>query len=148
MTENNGAVIKALRQRLNKIEFENQILQSERDAARAKLEDLTRQITEKQVNRQNATGSRLEDGKDKRAPAEQIIVEVLKGFPAFTTADVLGPGRSKALTDARHECMYAVHKHRPDLSFPALGRIFGGRDHTTVMHAVKKIQTAKDQTQP
>jgi chromosomal replication initiator protein len=40
---------------------------------------------------------------------------------------------------ARQEAMY-VFRELTDLSYPAIARLFGGRDHTTVIHAVEKIQ--------
>jgi chromosomal replication initiator protein len=33
-----------------------------------------------------------------------------------------------------------VFREQTDLSYPGIARIFGGRDHTTVIHAVEKIQ--------
>ena len=40
---------------------------------------------------------------------------------------------------ARQIAMY-VFRDLTDLSYPGIARIFGGRDHTTVIHAVEKIQ--------
>lgn len=46
---------------------------------------------------------------------------------------VMSAGRSRPVVVARRACIVAVHRARPDLSYPALGRVFD-RDHTTVMH--------------
>ena len=49
-----------------------------------------------------------------------------------------GKSRHRPLVTARQIAMY-VFRELTDLSFPAIAREFGGRDHTTVMHAVEKI---------
>ena len=53
--------------------------------------------------------------------------------------DLIGPSRRRPLVTARQIAMY-VFRDLTDLSFPAIGREFGDRDHTTVIHAVDKIQ--------
>lgn len=40
---------------------------------------------------------------------------------------------------ARHELQAWLYRHVPGISYPEIGRMFGGRDHTTVMSAVRKI---------
>lgn len=75
-----------------------------------------------------------------RRPTKEIITDVLRDFPGITYAQVMGPGRSVPVVEARHTCILAVHRARPDLSFPQLGAIFGGRDHTTILFAVRKME--------
>lgn len=66
----------------------------------------------------------------------------------LTTADMFGygvdeltsQGRQQGLVKARQISMY-VMRELTDLSYPAIASVFGGRDHTTVMHAVKKINS-------
>ena len=53
-------------------------------------------------------------------------------------ADITGTGRHARLVMARQAAMYVCRRHL-GLSYPELGRAFGGRDHSTVIHAVKKI---------
>jgi chromosomal replication initiator protein len=50
-----------------------------------------------------------------------------------------GKSRQRPLVTARQMAMY-VFRDLTDLSYPAIARLFGGRDHTTVIHAVDKIQ--------
>lgn len=76
----------------------------------------------------------------RRRPVGDIIADVLKDFPGITFEDLISVRRTKCLIEPRHKAMTAVHEGRPDLSFPVIGRIFGGRDHTTVLSAVRKIQ--------
>lgn len=75
-----------------------------------------------------------------RRQAKDIINDVLHDFPGISYAQVVGPGRSLQIVEARHTCILAVHRARPDLSFPQLGAIFGGRDHTTILFAVRKME--------
>jgi chromosomal replication initiator protein len=50
-----------------------------------------------------------------------------------------GKSRQRPLVSARQVAMY-VFRDTTDLSFPAIARLFGGRDHTTVIHAVTKVE--------
>ena len=58
----------------------------------------------------------------------------------LTLEDLCGSSRSRTLTTARQIAMYLC-RELTDLSLPKIGQEFGGRDHTTVMHANKKIRT-------
>ncbi|MEM6790945.1 MAG: chromosomal replication initiator protein DnaA [Myxococcota bacterium] len=58
------------------------------------------------------------------------------------TSDLTSKDRHKTVAFARHVAMYLC-KQRLKCSFPELGRAFGGRDHTTVMSAVKKIHNQR-----
>ncbi|WP_426936897.1 chromosomal replication initiator protein DnaA [Brevibacterium sp. LE-L] len=59
---------------------------------------------------------------------------------SLTLDDLCGTSRSRTLTTARQIAMYLC-RELTDLSLPKIGQAFGGRDHTTVMHANKKIRT-------
>lgn len=67
------------------------------------------------------------------------IVEEICRLYALRPEEVLGNGRRPQLVLARQIAMY-VCRRRLGLSYPELGRMFGGRDHSTVVHAVKKIK--------
>ena len=56
----------------------------------------------------------------------------------FTVEELQGRSRRRPLVTARQIAMY-VFRELTDLSYPAIAREFGGRDHTTVIHAVDKI---------
>jgi chromosomal replication initiator protein len=49
------------------------------------------------------------------------------------------PRRARAVARPRQVAMYLA-KHLTSRSLPEIGRRFGGRDHTTVMHAIRKIE--------
>ena len=54
-------------------------------------------------------------------------------------ADLLGPSRKQEHVFARQAAMYLC-RNGLGLSYPELGRLFGGRDHATVIHGIRKIQ--------
>ncbi|MHB8190171.1 MAG: chromosomal replication initiator protein DnaA [Ferrimicrobium sp.] len=74
-----------------------------------------------------------------RTPAE--IISTTASFFDLTTDDLLGQSRKRPIATARQIAMY-VMRELTELSFPAIGRTFGGKDHTTVMHSVERIQSS------
>jgi chromosomal replication initiator protein len=52
--------------------------------------------------------------------------------------ELTGTSRAQAIATARQIAMYLC-REMTNLSLPKIGQLFGGRDHTTVMHACKKI---------
>ncbi len=50
--------------------------------------------------------------------------------------ELISPRRSREVVRARHECFWRLKKET-SLSFPQIGRYFGGRDHTTVLHGIR-----------
>jgi len=67
------------------------------------------------------------------------IMAVTAEFFSVSMDDLCGPGKTKALAGARQISMYLC-RELTDMSLPRIGQTFGGRDHTTVMHAEKKIR--------
>ncbi len=57
----------------------------------------------------------------------------------LTMEDLCGSSRSRTLVSARQIAMYLC-RELTDMSLPKIGQMFGGRDHTTVMHADRKIR--------
>jgi chromosomal replication initiator protein len=70
----------------------------------------------------------------------QMILEATAASYGFTIDAICGPSRTRPLVTARQVAMYLV-RNLTDYSYPAIARVFGGRDHTTVIHAVDKITT-------
>ncbi|NNN19548.1 MAG: chromosomal replication initiator protein DnaA [Acidimicrobiaceae bacterium] len=58
----------------------------------------------------------------------------------FGVDELKGVSRKRPLVVARQVAMYVV-RELTDLSYPAIGKAFGDKDHTTVMHSVEKIET-------
>lgn len=67
------------------------------------------------------------------------IIEAVARFHNLRSADITGKRRTQALTRPRHIAMFLARRHT-QLSFPELGREFGGRDHSTVQHGMRKIE--------
>ena len=99
--------------------------------ARLHGEPLTKELAEKV----------LADDLSKSRPrpiTAELVIETAAELFGFTVADLKGPSRGRPLVQARQVAMYVL-RQLSDHSYPAIARAFGGRDHTTVIHAVNKI---------
>ena len=67
------------------------------------------------------------------------IMEQTAVYYGVTIDDLCGGSRSRVLVTARQIAMYLC-RELTDLSLPKIGQQFGGRDHTTVMHADRKVR--------
>jgi len=67
-----------------------------------------------------------------------LILERTSEMFNYPIEEIQGKSRRRPLVTARQISMY-VFRELTDLSYPAIAREFGGRDHTTVIHAVEKI---------
>jgi chromosomal replication initiator protein len=67
-----------------------------------------------------------------------IIMAATAEYFSVTMEELQGSNRSRTLVNARQIAMYLC-RELTELSLPRIGASFGGKDHTTVMHAVKKI---------
>jgi chromosomal replication initiator protein len=76
--------------------------------------------------------------------APEITAATIMGITAeyfgVSVDELISQSRSRALVHARQMAMYLC-RELTDLSLPRIGEKFGGRDHTTVMHAERKIKT-------
>ena len=79
----------------------------------------------------------LLDAQYREIPVELIQHEVCRYF-GISKGDLVGASRSKAFAYPRQVAMYLC-RELTDESLPKIGRAFGGRDHSTVMHANSKI---------
>jgi chromosomal replication initiator protein len=67
------------------------------------------------------------------------LLAAISDILGFDIDALRGKSRQRPLVTARQIAMY-VFRDMTDLSYPSIARLFGGRDHTTVIHAVDKIQ--------
>ena len=74
-----------------------------------------------------------------RPVTAENIIDVTASTYGFATVDLIGPSRKQPLALYRQIAMYLC-RDLTDLSLPKIGAAFGGRDHTTVIHAVEKIK--------
>jgi chromosomal replication initiator protein len=80
----------------------------------------------------------IPEGGEPEITAAVIIAQTAAYF-GLSIDDLCGTSRSRVLVTARQIAMYLC-RELTDLSLPKIGQQFGGRDHTTVMHATQKIR--------
>lgn len=73
-----------------------------------------------------------------RTPGREVIAYVANHFD-LTVAELTGERRTRHVARPRQVAMYAMRHVCEHLSYPAIGGLLGGRDHTTVLHGVRKI---------
>jgi len=67
-----------------------------------------------------------------------MILHAVAHETGVSVADIVGDKRARQVVQSRHLAMYLA-RELTDASLPKIGEHFGGRDHTTVLHAVEKI---------
>ncbi len=78
-------------------------------------------------------------GTKKKITSAKKIAEIVAEFYNISMDDIIKESRKKEFVKPRQIAMYIIRKEL-DNSFPSIGGFFGGRDHTTVMHAVDKVE--------
>ena len=78
---------------------------------------------------------------DRKVTIEEIQRKVAEHYNV-RLSDMIGPKRARTIARPRQVAMYLA-KQLTSRSLPEIGRRFGGRDHTTIMHGVKKIEELK-----
>jgi chromosomal replication initiator protein len=68
-----------------------------------------------------------------------LIMSETAGYFQVSVEDLCGASRARHLTNARQIAIY-ISRELTELSLPKIGEAFGGRDHTTVLHADRKIR--------
>ena len=87
---------------------------------------------------QSLLGAALRTGPERRITVDEIQKTVAEHFN-LKQADLLSERRTRAIARPRQIAMYLCKQHTTR-SYPDIGRRFGGRDHTTVLHGVRKIE--------
>jgi chromosomal replication initiator protein len=82
-------------------------------------------------------------GDKKKIVAMEDIQEAVAACFHIKIVDLKSRRRSKTLVHPRQIAMYLC-RELTDASFPEIGRLFGGKDHTTIMHACRQIMKAKE----
>lgn len=75
----------------------------------------------------------------KRGVSAKKIIEIVSDFYNVSPEDLLKQSRKKEYVNPRQIAMYIIRKEL-ETSLPSIGEFFGGRDHTTVIHAIDKIE--------
>jgi chromosomal replication initiator protein len=87
---------------------------------------------------QGLLGSALRGGPERRITVDEIQKTVADHF-SLKQADLLSERRTRAVARPRQIAMWLCKQHTTR-SYPDIGRRFGGRDHTTVLHGVRKVE--------
>lgn len=74
-----------------------------------------------------------------RVTGREVATAVAAEF-GLTFMDLTKQTRAWKVSHPRQAAMYAVRRIRPDMSYPRIGRMFGGRDHTTVLHGIRQVE--------
>jgi len=77
-------------------------------------------------------------GEDGNTIAPMEIVRAVAEYFKLTQEELFGKSRSQGIVVARQIAMYLC-REKTSMSLPKIGALFGGRDHTTVMYAIKKV---------
>jgi chromosomal replication initiator protein len=77
-------------------------------------------------------------GEDGNSIAPMEIVRAVGSYFKLTQEELFGKSRSQAIVTGRQIAMYLC-REKTSMSLPKIGALFGGRDHTTVMYAIKKV---------
>jgi len=107
---------------------------------------LTRLTAWASLNREHLTPERATEiladlvaEREARPITPDTILRTTAEYFGYTVEELIGRSRTRPLTTARHVGMY-LFRELTDLSFPNIAKEFGGRDHTTVIHAVDRIK--------
>lgn len=73
------------------------------------------------------------------SPKKAFIIDRAKEY-GFTFAELTAKGRRTDIVYARQMIMLEVKEKWPEMSLPELGRLFGGFDHTTILHALRRAE--------
>ncbi len=71
----------------------------------------------------------------------ELIMQTVSEYYGVTLNDMVGPTRKREITVPRQIAIYLT-REMTGMSLPQIGSVFGGRDHTTVMHSCKTVETA------
>lgn len=83
----------------------------------------------------------LLNAKEKKEITIHDIKERVAQYYGITVDELQQKKRTKEIAYARQVAMYISKEYIPDITFSMVGEHFGGKDHTTVMHAVSKISS-------
>ena len=79
------------------------------------------------------------DQKRTRQVTAELIMQTVSDYYGLTINDLIGPTRKREITVPRQIAMYLT-REMTGMSLPQIGNVFGGRDHTTVMHSCKTVE--------
>ena len=78
-------------------------------------------------------------GAETKPITPDMILTAVAAHYGLGVDEIIGPRRARPLVTARHVAMYLT-RNLTDYSYPMIGKVFGGRDHSTCISAVEKIE--------
>jgi hypothetical protein len=84
-------------------------------------------------------------GNKRIVETKQVVAAIAKRY-GVTFNDIIGPSRKSKIVDARYEAIVTVAQLRHTWSLPEIGRFFGNRDHTSILHCIKKMAVQTGET--
>jgi chromosomal replication initiator protein len=87
----------------------------------------------------NLLGGRINNKPKQRPVTPKIIIDKVAAYYDLSPADIMGTKRDKEIVLPRQVTMYLMRQEL-SLSFPKIAKQIGGRDHTTAIHSVTKIE--------
>lgn len=113
-------------------EAAEQLRVSERDERERRHREVLQKI-EYSLNRYRQDRAPFVD----KLPIREIL-KAICDYHCVGLGQLMGRNRQRFMTKVRDEAIRAVADARPDMSLPELGRVFNGRDHTTILHSLRK----------
>ena len=101
------------------------------------LANLSNKTTATMEEAREAFDGQLEEDRNAGISAEDIISTVCKYF-GITKQDIIGKKKSKEVVEPRMIAIYLINELL-EIPLVSIGKMFGGRDHTTIMHSRDKI---------
>ena len=74
------------------------------------------------------------------APTPRFIIKLVSVRRGIPVKEMTGRCKTPDYVAARDEALALIYTHCRAMSLPELGRLFGGRDHTTILHALRKMR--------
>ena len=79
------------------------------------------------------------DSTPRKQITAELIMHTVSDYYGLTLEDMTGPTRRREITVPRQIAMYLT-REMTGMSLPQIGNVFGGRDHTTVLHSCKTVE--------
>ena len=81
------------------------------------------------------------DQKQPKKVTAEMIMQAVSEYYSVTLSELIGPTRKREITVPRQVAIYLT-REMTGMSLPQIGEVFGGRDHTTIMHSCKVMENA------
>lgn len=130
--------------------FVKQVWEKRRKMAAAlraqQLEEFERQEKANATYEDIVAKYRVISAKTPNQRAGKEIIEEVAREHGYSYAILAGASRARSVVVARHRAIGRVYQERPDMSMVQIGRLFGGRDHSSIWSAVTKLGLHVSQT--